>query len=186
MGRNKDKESELIAAATELDAELTRFHEGVAAFAQLPLSSKKHLDRATAALNALADSEAKLGTHVQALVQAVAATREGQAAQLDTIRAKAESLKSRSVEFQQLIAQFESLGQGAGSLNAKLQAGGGAELPEIVEEVNALAARAGALNTQAREKDFEDVAHMADGLRQQLESLAGKLKSGPSKSIPSA
>ena len=186
MSRSKDNDSALITAAIELDAELARFHGSVEAFQKLPLSSKKHLDRAAQALNALADSEAKLGTHVQALVQAVAATREGQAAQLDVIRAKAESLKTRSVAFQELVAQFESLGSGAASLNAKLQAGGGAELPAVVDEVAALAARAGSLNTLAREKDFEDVAHMADGLRQQLEALAGKLKGEPSKSTPSA
>jgi chromosome segregation ATPase len=175
-----EKQSVLISAATELDAELTRFHEAVEAFQKLPLGTKKHLDRATKVLNELAESEQKLGTHVQALVQAVAATREGQSAQLDVIRAKAESLKSRSVEFQQLIAQFETLGTGAAALNAKLQ-GPGQDLSAVADEVVALAEKAESLTALAREKDFEDVAHMVDGLRQQLSALAGKLRPPPGK-----
>jgi hypothetical protein len=172
---NTAKDSVLISAATALDAELGRFQDAVDAFKKLPLSSKKHLERATAALNALAESEQRLGANVQALVQAVAATREGQTTHLEVIRAKAETLKARSIEFQQLIGQFESLGQGAAALNARLTSGA-APVTAVLDEVTALATKAESLTALAREKDFDDVAHMADGLKQQLSALAGKLK----------
>jgi chromosome segregation ATPase len=179
------KESALIAAAAALDDELVQFHDAVGAFDKLQLSSKKQLDRAAQALNELAESEQRLGAHVQALVQAVASTREGQNAEIDVIRKKAEALKTRSLEFQALIAQFELLGAGAAALNKKLQ-GDVPALDAVVVEVTALAGQAGTLNAAAREKGFDDVAHLADGLRQQLSALASKLgPANPNRPLPS-
>ncbi|MBK7863303.1 MAG: hypothetical protein IPJ65_32825 [Archangiaceae bacterium] len=161
-------------AASELDDELARFEEGVAAFKKLSLSSKKALDRAGAMLEELAQSEQSMGTQVQALVAAIQATRDRQLERVTVVREKAEELKSRSVEFRDLIVQFEALGTGAAALNARLQSDK-PEIVDVLDEVSALGGKAEALLAQAREKGFDDVAHLADGLKQQLTALRGKL-----------
>ncbi|MBL8952261.1 MAG: hypothetical protein JNK82_15895 [Myxococcaceae bacterium] len=173
MAKTANTLSELVQAASDLDAELQRFEEGVGDFTKLSLSSKKNLDRAGKMLEDLAQSEAAMGGQIQALVQAVAATRDRQLARVNEIRQKAEQLKDRSIEFRDLIVQFESLGTGAAELNAKLQQPAPAVV-DVANDVSALAARAEQLVGLSKEKGFDDVAHMADGLRQQLQSLQKK------------
>ncbi len=170
----KDSKSDLVNAASELDAELVRFEEGVSAFQKLSLSSKKNLDRASKMLEDLAAGEAAMGTQIQALVQAIASTRDRQLARVEAIRTKAEELKARSVEFRELITQFESLGLDAAELNKKLN-GPEFAVIDVANEISALNAKAEGLVALSKEKGFDDVTHMADGLRQQLESLKGRL-----------
>lgn len=170
----KDSKSDLVNAASELDAELVRFEEGVTAFQKLSLSSKKNLDRASKMLEELAAGEAAMGTQIQALVQAIASTRDRQLGRVEAIRAKAEELKTRSVEFRELITQFESLGLDAAELNKKLN-GPEFAVVDVANEISALNTKAEGLVALSKEKGFDDVTHMADGLRQQLESLKGRL-----------
>jgi len=170
----KEKLSALVQAASDLDTELSRFEEGVAAFTKLQLSSKKNLDRAGAMLEELAQSEQSMGTQIQALVQAIAGTRDRQVERVATIREKAEELKARSIEFRDLILQFEELGTGAAALNAKLQSPAPA-IVDVADDVSALAVRAEQLVAASKDKGFDDVAHLADGLKQQLQSLQNKL-----------
>lgn len=177
MSKHATSKSDLVNAATELDAELLRFEEGVTAFQKLQLSSKKNLDRAGKMLEELAQGEQAMGTQIQALVQAIQSTRDRQLGRVEAIRAKAEELKNRSVEFRDLIVQFESLGTGAAALNEKLR-GAAPAVVDVADEVTALAAKAESLVTLSKEKGFDDVAHMADGLRQQLQSLTSKLAMG--------
>jgi chromosome segregation ATPase len=167
--------SELVNAATELDDELTRFEDGVGAFKKLSLTSKKAIDRAAKMLEELAASEQAMGSQIQALVAAISSTREKQLERVTVIREKAAELTARSLELRDLMIQFEALGTGAAELNAKLQAQSPAVVVDVANEVSALGAKAEALVAIAREKNFDDVVHMADGLRQQLTSLAGKL-----------
>ncbi len=177
MSKRSDPKSELVAAATDLDAELQRFEEGVAAFTRLQLSSKKNLDRAGKMLEELATSEQSMGTQIQALVQAIAGTRDRQLERVAVIREKAEQLKNRSIEFRDLILQFEALGTGASELNTKLQQPAPAVV-DVADDVAALAGRAEQLVAVSKDKGFDDVAHLADGLRQQLQALQHKLAAG--------
>jgi hypothetical protein len=170
-------DSPLIAAAIALEEQLERFHDGVDTFRKLPLNSKKNIDRATKLLNDLADGEQGLGTQVQALVQAVAGTRDQQNASVEVIRAKAEELKSRAVAFQQLLTQFEAMGVAASELNAKLQSSGPAEV-DLAAALAALAAQAETLMGNARAQDFDDVARLGDGLKQQLNAMRKRLEGG--------
>ena len=174
LAKKPETKSELVHAASALDDELGRFEDGVAAFKKLALSSKKNLDRAAKMLEELAQSEASMGTQIQALVTAIQGTRERQLQRVDAVREKAEELKARSIEFRELIVQFESLGTGAAALNEKLQSPEPAII-DVADEVTALGAKAESLTTLAREKGFDDVTHLADGLRQQLDSLKAKL-----------
>lgn len=75
--------------------------------------------------------------------------------------------------------QFEDLGAGAAALNAKLK--GDQTTVEVDAEVSALVSRAEQLVAQARAQHFDDVAHLADQLRQQVCAIRGKLlgRAGP-------
>jgi hypothetical protein len=63
---------------------------------------------------------------------------------------------------------------GAAELNAKLQSAKPAVV-DVGNDVSALSEKAVALFALSKEKGFDDVAHLADGLRQQLEALRDKL-----------
>ena len=179
MAKRTDTSSELVNAAEALDAELNRFEDASTSLRKLSLNSQKNLERATRSLNELAEVEESLGKQVQVLVAAIAGVRERQLAQVEEVRVKAEEIKSRSVTFQQLLEQFKVLGAGAAGLNERLQKvtpGEGNSLTELFEEMGELAAKAQSLAELAGEQDYDDVARLADGLRQQLLSVRGKLK----------
>lgn len=171
---SKHKPSELVAAAESLEQELARFDDAVASFKRLALSSKKNLDRGTAMLQELAELEQGIGTHIQTLVKAIGGTGEKQLARVAEVKARADELKERSIAFQALTLHFDELGKGAAALNVKLQA----PAPTVVdvdEELTALATKAETLQAQAKAAGFDDVHHLADGLRQQLTAIRTKL-----------
>jgi hypothetical protein len=177
MSKHESK-SELVTAASALDAELVRFEEATISFRKLSLNSQKNLERATKMLTDLADVEATLGKQVQVLVGAIAHVRDRQMAQLEVVRAKADEINARTLAFQALLEQFKNLGVDAAGLNDKLQASAtaGAPLLDLHAEMGELAAKAQGLAEIAKGQDFEDLARQADGLRQQILSARSKLR----------
>ena len=173
-----ESKSELVDAASALDAELVRFEEGTNSFRKLSLNSQKNLERAARMLTDLAEVEATLGAQVQVLVAAIAHVRDRQMAQVEGVRAKAEEINLRTVAFQRLLEQFKLLGVDAAGLNEKLQASAaaGAPLLDLHAEMGELAAKAQGLAEIAKNEDFEDLSRQADGLRQQILSARSKLK----------
>ncbi len=172
-------ESPLVEAATELDAELTRFEESTVAFQKLGLDSQKNLDRATKMLNDLAAAEETLGQKVQLLVTAINGVRDRQLAQVEAVKAKSVQIQERSAVFAGLLDQFQQLGKGAGALNEKLKPSaqpGANPIVDVQAEMTNLATRAEALATIAKDQDFDDLARQADGLRQQILAARNKLK----------
>ena len=60
-----DQPSELAGAALALDRELRRFEELSAQAGKVKLNTEKNLDRATEALSRAAESQDRIGAHVQ-------------------------------------------------------------------------------------------------------------------------
>lgn len=183
MSKKGESPSQLVSAAAQLYEQLTRFEQSVTAFAKLPLSSKKQLERAATALQELAAEEQDFGSAIQLLVQAIADSRDRQIAQVDRVRAKALEVQSRSQAFKSLIERFDGLGVAASTLNQKMQ--GSVSSPEadaagrfidLQAEMGALVSQAEGLTTLAREQSFDDVAHLADGLRQQIAAARARLE----------
>ncbi len=174
MSGKKKPAGALVAAAQTLEQQLHDFDDQVEAFKQLTINSQKGLERGKQLLESLAAAEARAGEHVQALVAAVAATAKEQGARVEAVRAKAEHLAARATEYEALVTQFGTLGEGASSLNARLK--GEPVSVELDGEIGALVQRAEALVAQARTQHFDDVAHLADGLRQQVSALRSKLQ----------
>lgn len=173
-----DSKSELVLAASALDAELVRFEEATVGFRKLQLNSQKNLERAAKMLTDLAGVEETLGQQVQVLVTAISHVRDRQMQQVEVVRAKAEEINMRTLAFQALLEQFKVLGVGAAGLNDKLQASAtaGAPLIDLHAEMGELAAQAQALAEIAKGQEFEDLARQADGLRQQILAARSKLR----------
>ena len=176
MAKN-DPTSELVAATAAVEAELERFEAATAAFGKISLSSQKHLERATKALNELADGDQRVVDSVQLLVKAIGSVRERQMAQVELIKVKADELKSRSVVFQTLENELAQLGDDASSLSLKLKETPGLSPPlELDAGMGELAVKAKTLADRAKNEDFDDLSRVADGLRQQILALRAKLK----------
>lgn len=173
---SKNISTPLVAAAETLEQELARFDETLESLKRLSLRSKKNLDRAAGMLNELGDIEGKIGVHIQALIKAIGATGETQLARVNEVKVCAGQVQERALAFKALIAQFEELGTGASSLKDKMQ-GPSPTVVDVVQELGVLAVRAEALQAEAKTEGFDDVVHLADGLKNQLHSLQDKLGS---------
>jgi DNA repair exonuclease SbcCD ATPase subunit len=197
--REKDKgaESELVAAAEALDAELKTFERLADAARRHPLSSQKNLERMVGVLKEAAESDARMEGAVRALAEAITAARQKQQAQAEVVHARALALQQRTEAFMELQRSFQALGASAADLTVRMkevigQRGGGAPgegseggggggggglagLADLVERTGAVTDEARRLAEAAKEKDFGDIAQQADGLRQQLAAARNRL-----------
>lgn len=188
--RDKLQDSELVVAARALDAELARFESQAEQLEKAPLQSEKHLERASAMLQGLADLDEQLRGRVTALVGAISKVRDRQQAQAEAIHLRAQELQRRTEVFKDLLVRYGALGQNAGELNVQMQQFAqqrqAAKTPEenaalagtfqaLQERMSLVADEAHSLAQAAEEQAFLDVARQADSLRQQLLSARNKM-----------
>jgi hypothetical protein len=183
-------ESELTAAAEQLEADLRRFESLTDSLEKAPLNTEKQLERAAGLVQEVATLDEKLGIHVQALATAIGHARERQHAQSQRVHAVAQSLEQRTQVFQGLLEKYAALGRAAGELNqfastvAFKQKDGaapseGAELvagmQALIQRMGDVTAHAESLVQAAEQAEFTDMARQADALRQQLLAARNKM-----------
>ncbi|NPD30042.1 hypothetical protein D7Y27_42280 [Corallococcus sp. AB004] len=189
--RDTPPSSELVSAAQSLDAELLRFEALSEQLKEAPLTSEKHLERASKTLKDLADLDDALRMRVGALVQAITGVRNRQQAQADAVNVCAQELQLRTEVFKELLTRYGALGQSAADLNGRMQefaslrqqatrtAEEDARLTEVFTALQARMAEvaddAATLTIAAEEAKFTDIGRQADSLRQQLLSARNKL-----------
>ncbi|RUO88346.1 hypothetical protein D7Y11_35875 [Corallococcus sp. AB018] len=189
--RDTPPSSELVSAAQSLDAELLRFEALSEQLKEAPLTSEKHLERASKTLKDLADLDDALRMRVGALVQAITGVRNRQQAQADAVNVCAQELQQRTEVFKELLTRYGALGQSAADLNGRMQEFAALrqqatrtveEDARLTEVFTALQARmaevaddAATLTLAAEEAKFTDIGRQADSLRQQLLSARNKL-----------
>ncbi|RKH12326.1 hypothetical protein D7V77_41235 [Corallococcus sp. CA041A] len=189
--RDTPPSSELVSAAQSLDAELLRFEALSEQLKEAPLTSEKHLERASKTLKELADLDDALRMRVGALVQAITGVRNRQQAQADAVNVCAQELQQRTEVFKELLTRYGALGQSAADLNGRMQefaalrqqatrtAEEDARLTEVFTALQARMAEvaddAATLTLAAEEAKFTDIGRQADSLRQQLLSARNKL-----------
>ncbi|MCP3105303.1 hypothetical protein LZ198_41190 [Myxococcus sp. K15C18031901] len=188
--RDKPQDSELVDAARALDEGLERFEALATQLEQAPLQSEKHLERASATLNSLADMDEQLRLRVGALVSAISRVRDRQQAQAEAVHQRAQVLQTRTEVFKELLVRYGALGQSAGELNVRMQEFAqqrqqaktteeqtalGASFQALQTRMTEVAGEAQALTQAADESDFGDIARQADSLRQQLLSARNKM-----------
>lgn len=190
MSRNEKEPSQLSLAAEALEEELRRFERAAETIRSVSLDSGRNLEKAGKALKTVADLDGRLGEHVQALVQAVAAVRDRQQAQAEAIHARALELQQRTLAYQALLNRYEEVGKAAGALNVDVQQFAAdreaattesaktalhPRLEQLQQRMGELAAQAEGLSADSDQQEFSDIARQADSLRQQLLSAKNKL-----------
>jgi len=176
----------IAQAAEVLDAELDRYETLVAGMRRERLNSEKNLRRAAQVLGELQESEARLATHLQVLVEAITAARERQHTHADIVRARADEIARRSTRLVDLLQRFQQIGARAAEVNELVRAlapraaeGSKADvvegLAEVLAGVGSLVDEAHALAQVAEQEDFPDVARQAESLRLQLSAVRNRL-----------
>src|SRR5262249_23053466 len=183
---NRDKPSELISAATALDAELQRFEQLSESIQRTPLNSEKNLGRASRTLTEIAQVGEALQARISSLVGAIAGFRQKQEAHAEAVRRRAEELQERGTVLKELLTEYGALGEKARELNLHLQSVKGSQdnegealfpqFQDLESRVTHLVDAAQNLFDRAESSGFTDIAHQADGLRQQLQAIRNKLK----------
>jgi chromosome segregation ATPase len=192
MKKKTSTASELVIAAQALDEELGRLRGLAEALGRQKLDSGSAVEKATKLLQTVSSCEADIGQRIAALSTALQGLGQQQVEQVSRINERAAQVNARAEAYQKLIGQYESLGQSARDLNAKVKpmlGGEGAELVPAMLEIESgardLATRAGVLAEQAAAEQFRDVHDLADGLRQQLLAAINKLQLARAR-LPSA
>jgi hypothetical protein len=187
-----DRVSALTMAAAGLETELRRYVELARAAVRVPLTSEKNLDRAARAIADAAESERRVLEQVSALGQAVAEAREAQQSSTAALNAHVETVGTRREELGALLGRFAALGELAHTMNEAMQKLTAykanpyerdaaseqemqAALAEMATAMTTAATRAQELASEATEKDFEEIARQAEGLRQQLLATKNRL-----------
>lgn len=189
--RDKSQPSELVSAAQSLDEQLRRFEALTEQLQEAPLTSEKHLERASRALKDLAELDEALRERVAGLVTAISTVRDRQQQQAEAVNARAQELQQRTEVFKDLLTRYGALGQNAGELNVKMQQfaalrGQASRTPEqdaelttvfqaLQDQMLQVADEAQSLAQAADEKQFSDIGRQAESLRQQLLSARNKL-----------
>ena len=178
MGKSEETPP-LVAAAEVLDRELRGFAALTAALRREPFGSQKSLDRGADLLRQVTEADARLDRALAALVQAIGVARDSQAAEADTVTARARELAERNGIFRGLLARYEALGQVAAEVNRGMLAMADGELdanrealaaalPELIASVGRAAEASKELVVSAEAAGFSDLARNAESLRHQL------------------
>ena len=190
MSKDKLPASPLVAAAEAFDSALRRFAALSESVRKGALDSQKGLERAGETLKEIAACEEDLQVHAQALMSALATTRDAQQKQAEAVSARAIEIQQRTEVYAGVMRRFEALGKDASELNATAQGLAArrrtademvkdgellAGLDELQERMTAVAGRAEELAVDARESDFDDLSRKIDSLRQQILAARNKI-----------
>lgn len=173
MARSSEPVPALVAAAQQLEDELRRCEEAAAEAAKVRLTSEKHLSRAAQKLKTAAEHRDGMGPKVNALLAAIHAAR-GRAEEA------AARMEARAGEIQARMERLKSFQGSAGEIAAAVrdltafakQAQGPNEILERMGPVEERVARA---QQEAKDEDFEDVAHDLANMKELLASMRRKL-----------
>jgi hypothetical protein len=186
MSKGKDVPP-LVAAAAALDEELRALTELAGATKGEPLDGEKSMSRATRALTASVDQQARIEQRLRALVAEIERARVGQQESLDVLVRVAHDVELRTKSRDGLLARFEALGQSAGQVNTlavelsrrKSEGAGDAEVLErlsaIQIEMAGVVAEADVLADAAKAENWPEIARQADAVRQQVLAAKNKL-----------
>src|SRR4051812_13125151 len=111
--KDKRPPSPLVAAAQGFDEALRRFAAPAEGARKGGLDTQKGLERAAEALNEIAACEEDLQQRAQALMSALAESRDTQQAQAENVRTRALEIQKRTEDYAQVMRGFETLGQDA-------------------------------------------------------------------------
>lgn len=185
-GSTKEKRA-LATAAAGFEDELARYVEIVDELSKNPVNTQKGLVRAKHALEESAACEQRMSERIQALSEAMIASRTQQ----ETCAAKtleaAQRFKERSEQLGALMDRFCKLGEQARAVQEPFSAAQAAQeghveptvvisrLKEVATQIETIVVEAESIEKDAKASDFSDVARDAGSLRQQVQSTRNKV-----------
>lgn len=179
--------SALAAAAQTLETELVRFEELTEALQREKLNSEKGIRRAGQRLEAIAECERRMATHLQTLVGAIAAVSERQQAQAIAVQKYATVLQQRAEALASLRAKGEVLREEAARIHTAARELFGEGEVEVVgvdprhgidaigQAIEKLAEGARELSQAAEGQGFVEMARDGESLRLQLLATHNRL-----------
>jgi hypothetical protein len=172
---SKPDESALVAAAAAFDEELIIYNRLGELFLRAPVDTIKHVERAKATLNELAQSEERLQTAAQRMLAAIGAARERQESLAKRVVEHAPALQARNASVNGLVAQLHDIAAEVATLNEHVTGPQPADVPAVADRVLALSTRAEQLAVEARTAELDELAEQAHALQQRLRAVAKKL-----------
>jgi len=184
-----DEPASIAKIAGDIENDVTSFENLTSKVDRLELSSHKDIVRAAELLEeATASHKAFLG-HLTQLIQAVDAARGRQNVSAETLSTCAARVDERRKAYEELQIRFASLGTDAHAINQLILDGASSErktpeeqrksaaqLEAAHERLSIAVETARSLVADAKAAALVDLERQADALRQQLQSLAHKLR----------
>ena len=186
MSKGKDVPP-LVAAAAALDDELRGLTELARGTKGEALDGEKFMARATRALTASVDQQARIEQRLRELVAEIERARVAQQENIDVLVHVARDVEARAKSRDGLLARFGALGQSAGHVNVlavelSRRKSEGADDTEVLERLTAIelemagvVAEAEVLTEAAKAENWPEIARQADGVRQQMLAAKNKL-----------
>ncbi len=178
----------LGSVAAELDRDVQTFESLTLRIAKLELTSEKELRRAAELLDQAAESHKSFLAHLRELVTEIDAVRSRQNASAAALSEQASKRDARRLIYVDLQTRFAAIGSEAHEVNELVRetSESGLATPEeraatlerLAEARTRIAASVAAakqLGQDARAAELADLERQADALRQQLQSMSGKL-----------
>jgi methyl-accepting chemotaxis protein len=189
MGTNGSKKlSPFGLAAVALDEELERFQNLTASLQRLSLESPKNLERAAQTAEEATESQQRLGTRMQELIQGLATAREKNEQCAEVLRGRKAEIELRAKAIGGLVEHFGALAgmardisQSAQRVGQEAKSGGApektiAEMFTLVARIDEVINEAKELSRKARDAKVAELADQVESLRQQLLAARNKLQ----------
>ena len=176
MAKASEPTSALVRAAQELETELSRCEEAAAEAAKIRLSTEKNIGRAARALQKANDHREQTGARVVALQTAILAAHGRAEAATTRMAARATEIQARLAQLQATQARSEEIAAAVREVSESTK--GATDRKAILDRLAPLEDRIAAAQNEARQEDFDDVAHEMAGLREMIASLRRKLGGG--------
>jgi len=184
----KDDQPNLQTVAEGLLADLRKLEDTIREGKRLEINSAKNLQRGRRLLEACSEHEQRLAGHLQTLASAIQATQTRIATCMEDTVDLANQVAQRAESRTLLLERLGGLGKRASEINqpaaaaVEAQTAGEADnvsllatVTEVVARTEGLLEEAATVAKEAKDDDWSDIARDADGLRQQVQALRGKV-----------
>jgi chromosome segregation ATPase len=187
MTQGRD-ETNLQTVAEGLLGDLRKLEDTIREAQRLEINSAKNLQRGRRLLESCSETEQRLAGHLQGLASSIQSTQLRIAACMEHTVDFSKKVAERAEIRSQLLERLGGLGKRASEINEPVaaavasQAAGTAEnaallatVNEVVTRTEGLMEEAADVAREAKDASWVDIARDADGLRQQVQALRGKV-----------
>lgn len=182
------EEPNLQTVAEGLLGDLRKLEDTIREAQRLEINSAKNLQRGRRLLESCSETEQRLAGHLQGLASSIQATQLRIAACMEHTVDFSKKVAERAEVRSQLLERLGGLGKRASEINEPVaaavaaQAAGTADnatllatVTEVVARTEGLLDEAADVAREAKDAGWVDIARDADGLRQQVHALRGKV-----------